>query len=177
VDGKQGYYVLTPLRTPDGHAVAVVRGWAAGNPSAATAPPAAPTGTVTVTGRLQASESSDTDGAVDGGLPAGQLGMISPATLVNLLPYAVYDGWVAADHVPAGLTAVPTVQPGGGNGLTLRAFQNLGYTLEWFVFAGFAVFMWYRFVRREVETARDRALGLEPESDTPPTRSEPEFTP
>ncbi|MFJ6212249.1 SURF1 family protein [Streptomyces sp. NPDC092296] len=166
VDGKDGYYVLTPLRTADGPAVAVVRGWHAGAPGTA-APPAAPTGRVTVTGRLQAPETSGTDGAVAGGLPAGQLGMISPATLVNVLPYGVYDGWVAADDAPAGLTAVPTVQPEGGDGLTLRAFQNLGYTLEWFVFAGFVVFMWFRLARREAETARDLALGLIPEPEGP----------
>ncbi|GAA2138085.1 SURF1 family protein [Kitasatospora kazusensis] len=161
VGGKQGYYVLTPLRTADGRAVAVVRGWTAGSPGAGPAQ-AAPTGEVTVTGRLQAPETSGSDGAVAGGLPAGQLGTISPASLVNLLPYGTYDGWVAADSAPAGLTAVPTVQPEGGDGLSLRAFQNLGYTLEWFVFAGFVVFMWLRLVRREAEAAEDRALGLDP---------------
>ncbi|WP_371498062.1 SURF1 family protein [Kitasatospora sp. NBC_00374] len=159
VDGRQGYYVLTPLRTPDGRAVAVVRGWAAGEPGAA---PQVPGGAVSVTGRLQAPETSGSGGAVAGGLPAGQLGTISPATLVNALPYPVYDGWVAADEAPAGLTAVPTVRPQGGDGLSLRAFQNLGYTLEWFVFAGFVVFMWYRLVRREAEAVQDRALGLDP---------------
>lgn len=162
VDGKQGYYVLTPLRTAGGRAVAVVRGWVAGAPGT---PPAPPAGEVTVTGRLQASESSGSDGAVAGGLPAGQLGTISQATLVNLLPYGTYDGWVAADQVPAGLTAVPTTQPAGGNGLTARAFQNLGYTLEWFVFAGFVGFMWFRLARREAEAAQDQALGLDPVLD------------
>jgi cytochrome oxidase assembly protein ShyY1 len=162
VNGKQGYYVLTPLRTADGRAVSVVRGWVEGNPGT---PPPAPAGQVSVTGRLQADESTDTSGAVDGGLPAGQLGMISPATLVNLLPYPTYDGWVAADNVPAGMTAVPTTQPDGGNGLTARAFQNLGYTLQWFAFAGFVGFMWFRLARREAEAAQDRALGLTPVLD------------
>ncbi|KDN84594.1 membrane protein [Kitasatospora cheerisanensis KCTC 2395] len=32
VDGRQGYYVLTPLLTDGGRAVPVVRGWAAGSP-------------------------------------------------------------------------------------------------------------------------------------------------
>ncbi|WP_371480673.1 SURF1 family protein [Kitasatospora sp. NBC_00315] len=161
LDGRQGYYVLTPLRTTDGRTVAVVRGWAAGTPGAQA--PAPPPGEVTVTGRLQAGESAGSNGAVAGGLPAGQLGTISRATLVNMLPYGGwYDGWVAADSVPAGLTAVPTVQPQGGDGLSLRAFQNLGYTLEWFVFAGFVVFMWFRLVRREAEAEQDRVLGLDP---------------
>ncbi|MFD7645604.1 SURF1 family protein [Kitasatospora sp. NPDC059795] len=162
VDGRSGYYVLTPLLVDGGRAVPVVRGWAEGSPGTA---PAAPSGQVGVTGRLQAPENSGSGGAVAGGLPAGQLGTISPATLVNVLPYPVYDGWVASDDVPAGLTAVPTVQPQGGDGLSLRAFQNLGYTLEWFVFAGFVVFMWFRLVRREAEAVQDRALGLDPALD------------
>ncbi|WP_030060027.1 MULTISPECIES: SURF1 family protein [Streptomyces] len=182
LDGKQGYYVLTPLRTADGHAVAVVRGWVAGTPgagasgasgmsAAGTSAAEAVTGTppggqVTVTGRLQANEAVGTNGAVAGGLPAGQLGMINRAALLNVLAYdGWYDGWVAADEAPAGLTSVPTVQPQGGDGLTLRAFQNLGYTLEWFVFGGFVVFMWYRLLRREAEAEQDRALGLDPVLD------------
>jgi cytochrome oxidase assembly protein ShyY1 len=162
VDGRSGYYVLTPLRTADGRAVPVVRGWAPGVPGT---PPAPPAGEVSLTGRLQAPETSGSDGAVAGGLPAGELGTISSATLVNLLPYPTYDGWVAADDVPAGLTAVPTAQPAGGDGLTARAFQNLGYTLEWFVFAGFVGFMWFRLAHREAEAAQDRALGLDPVLD------------
>ncbi|MEU6231550.1 SURF1 family protein [Kitasatospora sp. NPDC047058] len=164
LDGKQGYYVLTPLRTPDGRTVAVVRGWAPGAPAAAgTTATAAPAGEVTVTGRLQAGETTGSGGAVAGGLPAGQLGTINQAALVNKLSYdGWYDGWVSADAAPAGLTPVPTVQPQGGDGLSLRAFQNLGYTLEWFVFGGFVVFMWFRLVRREAEAEQDRALGLDP---------------
>ena len=162
VDGKSGYYVLTPLRpTGGGLPIPVIRGWAA----RADAVPAAPGGTVDLHGRMQTSEDASSPEVISsGGLPAGQVGMISPSTLVNLLPYSVYDGWVALDRgsaSTAGLTPVPTYQPTGGAGLTLRAFQNLGYTLQWFVFAGFVVFMWARFVRRELEVARDRDLGLD----------------
>ena len=158
VDGRSGYYVLTPLRPAGGGLpIAVIRGWTA----RADAVPAAPAGTVELRGRLQTSEDESSPEVIgSGGLPAGQVGMISPSTLVNALPYSVYNGWVALDKGTDGLKAVPTYQPTGGAGLTLRAFQNLGYTLQWFVFAGFVVFMWARFVRREVEVARDRDLGL-----------------
>ncbi|GAA2791264.1 SURF1 family protein [Kitasatospora sp. CM 4170] len=168
VDGNQGYYVLTPLRTDTGRAVAVVRGWTAGSPTSAAPPPAAPAGPVTVTGRLHPPENSGKHGAVAGGLPEGQLGTISPAALVNLLPYALYDGWVAADAAPAGLTPVAGLPAETGTGLTLKSFQNLGYTGEWFVFAGFVLFMWFRLARRESEATADRDLGLAPPDEGSP---------
>jgi cytochrome oxidase assembly protein ShyY1 len=167
VNGHNGFYVLTPMRLPNGLALSVVRGWAPGPASAAAAARLAPApgGTVTATGRLQEAEDESTSGVIGSGeLPAGQLGMISPSTLVNVLPYQVYDGWVALDAGGRGLTPVPTYRPSGGNGLTLQAVQNLGYTCQWFVFAGFAIFMWFRFVRREAEMRRDQALGLAPEA-------------
>lgn len=52
-----------------------------------------------------------------------------------------------------------------GSGLDLKAFQNLGYTGEWFVFGGFVLFMWFRLVRREAEAARDIQLGLAADAD------------
>ncbi|WP_189323165.1 SURF1 family protein [Streptomyces flaveus] len=168
LDGKRGYYVLTMLRTANDKALPVVRGWLPGDADTAKAP-AAPTGEVTVTGALQASESPGSDGvSAAGGLPAGQTGAISAASLVNLVPYEVYDAWVTLAEADAGMTAVPAKAP-QDTGLDLKAFQNLGYTGEWFVFAGFVVFMWYRLVRREVEFAQDAELGLTEELTSEPT--------
>ncbi|MFJ6630760.1 SURF1 family protein [Streptomyces sp. NPDC091376] len=158
LDGERGSYVLTLLRTDGGKALPVVRGWL---PTGAKAP-AAPVGEVTVTGALQASETQSSDGVrTAGGLPSGQLGMISAASLVNLVPDDVYDGWITLSTAPEGMRPVPAAAP-QGSGLDLKAFQNLGYTLEWFAFAGFVLFMWFRFVRREAEAAKDEALGLDP---------------
>jgi cytochrome oxidase assembly protein ShyY1 len=160
LDGRSGSYVLTLLRTDSGRVLPVVRGWM---PEGGRAP-AAPAGEVTVTGALQASESTSTDGVhAAGGLPSGQLGMISAASLVNLVPDDVYDAWVTLSKADGGLTAVPAAAP-ENSGLDLKAFQNLGYTGEWFVFAGFVLFMWFRLARREAEAARDKALGLDPET-------------
>jgi cytochrome oxidase assembly protein ShyY1 len=159
LDGRPGFYVLTMLRTDSGKALPVVRGWLPGDADSAKAP-AAPTGQVTVTGALQASESPGANGVgAGGGLPAGQTAAISSASLVNLVPYDVYDAWVTLDKADGGMKAVPATAP-EGSGLDLKAFQNLGYTGEWFVFAGFTVFMWFRLLRREVEYARDAKLGL-----------------
>ncbi|MGP3980554.1 SURF1 family protein [Streptomyces sp. KR80] len=167
LDDRRGYYVLTLLRTDGGRALPVVRGWLPGDADTARPDrvPAPPRGEVTVRGALQASESQGAAGVgAGGGLPDGQLAMISAASLVNLVPYPVYDAWIT---LPEGETsgALRPVPPAAaeGTGLDLKAFQNLGYTGEWFVFAGFVLFMWFRLFRREAETQRDLALGLPPE--------------
>ncbi|MDQ0933485.1 cytochrome oxidase assembly protein ShyY1 [Streptomyces turgidiscabies] len=161
LDDRSGFYVLTLLRTDEGKALPVVRGWLPGTADTAKAP-APPAGEVTVTGALQASETPGSNGvSAAGGLPAGQTGAISAASLVNLVPYDVYDAWVTLDKGDSGMRAVPATAP-ADTGLDLKAFQNLGYTGEWFVFAGFVVFMWFRLVRREAEFARDAELGLSP---------------
>lgn len=192
LEDRSGFYVLDMLRTDSGKALPVVRGWLPGK-AGQTPVPAAPAGRVTVTGDLQASENTSTDGVDSkGGLPDGQVGMISAASLVNLVPYDVYDAWVtlqdtgartgasgnaasgtadaaltgARDRGDDALRPVPAAAP-QGSGLDLKAFQNLGYTGEWFVFAAFVVFMWFRLLRREAEAARDLKLGLIPDEDAP----------
>src|SRR5690349_9576284 len=51
--GRTGFWVLTPLKLADGSGVGVVRGWVATADDAAVA---APSGAVTVTGRLEPTE-------------------------------------------------------------------------------------------------------------------------
>ncbi|WP_326698332.1 SURF1 family protein [Streptomyces sp. NBC_01754] len=167
LEDRSGFYVLTLLRTDAGKALPVVRGWLPGTPDRGEVP-APPAGEVTVTGDLQASENTGSNGVnVRGGLPQGQLGMISAASLVNLVPYDVYDAWVTLTEAEPGggpMKPVPaTAAP--GSGLDMKAFQNLGYTGEWFVFGGFVIFMWFRLVRREAEAARDVRLGLAADAD------------
>ncbi|KOG43244.1 SURF1 family protein [Streptomyces resistomycificus] len=164
LNDRKGYYVLSLLRTDGGKALPVVRGWLPGTPDPAKVP-AAPTGEVTVTGVLQASETPGDNGvSAQGGLPAGQTAAISAASLVNLVPYGVYDAWITLTKADSGMTAVPATAP-ADTGLDLKAFQNLGYTGEWFVFAGFVVFMWFRLLRREIEFVRDAELGLLPDGE------------
>ena len=165
LDGRQGFYALALLRTDSGRALPVVRGWLPGEPDASRVP-GLPTGEVTVTGALQPSESQSSPGVHGGALPHGELGIISAASLVNLVPYDVHDAWITVQHPDKPLKPVPPVAP-TNSGLDMKAFQNLGYTAEWFVFAGFVLFMWFRLLRRDVETARDVALGLLPDPDEP----------
>lgn len=160
LDGERGFYVLTPLLPANGGAaVPVVRGWLPGpaDPAAAPEPPA---GEVTVVGALQAAESPRSVNP-PAGLPPGQIGVIGAASLINVLPYEVTDHWITVREAAEPMAAVPAEVP-SNTGLDIKAFQNLGYTAEWFVFAAFAVFMWFRLFRRELETQRDAELGLLP---------------
>ncbi|GAA3379775.1 SURF1 family protein [Streptomyces racemochromogenes] len=170
--GKPGFYVLTLLRTDSGKTVPVVRGWLPGTADPAKAP-APPTGRVEVTGALQSSESSGTKGVhAQGGLPPGQLGVIGAATLVNLVHEPLYDAWLTVQTPVDGMTPVPAKAP-NNTGLDLKAFQNLGYTGEWFVFVAFVLFMWFRLYRREVETLRDAESGLLPAEAPAPAAADP----
>lgn len=184
IKGTKGFYVLSLLRpeAAGAKALPVVRGWLPGSADPARVPKA-PRGEVTVSGVLQASESQNDAGpGASGGLPEGQLGFISAAALVNVVPYQVENAWITQQHTDKPLRAVPPVAP-DNTGLDMKAFQNLGYTAQWFLFAGFVVFMWFRFFRREVEIARDAELGLAPGPDDPPppggsaTDPEPPHTP
>ncbi|MFC9812236.1 SURF1 family protein [Streptomyces virginiae] len=171
LDGASGFYVLTLLKTDSGKAVPVVRGWLPGAADPAKAP-AAPTGRVEVTGALQASENAGTKGVhAQGGLPSGQLGVIAAATLVNLVPHDLYDAWLTVQTPVDGMLPVPAQAP-ANTGLDLKAFQNLGYTGEWFVFVAFVLFMWFRLYRREVETLRDAEAGLLDPSEAAATAPE-----
>jgi cytochrome oxidase assembly protein ShyY1 len=149
--------VLTPLTLSDGTAVPVVRGWVAraGDPAAASVP----SGTVTVTGRLQPSESTDTAPRSSAAPTPGQVTAISSAELINVWTGTrLVNGYVSATAPVTGGTAagpaprlVATPPPTVPGGLTWR---NLAYAAQWWIFGVFAVFMWYHFVRDAVRRRR-----------------------
>ena len=160
-DGRIGFWLLTPMVLADGSAVPVVRGWvarsddpAAAPPSAqASASPSAPAGPATsaqvrVTGALHpADPPSERTPGQGSGLPSGQLGSVSVVDLLDLWPYPLYTGYVieAAQQAPATVPApVPAQLPPPDPGL---AWRNLSYALQWWLFAAFGLFFWYRLVR------------------------------
>ncbi|MEW9527266.1 SURF1 family protein [Microbispora sp. NPDC049125] len=146
----RGFWLLTPLRLADGTTVSVVRGWVARPDDPATAVPPGP---VTVTGRLQLAEQSG-DVQRSGPLPRGQVSNVSIAELINLWPDArVRDGFVVATEQspPSQATAVAVPPPIEGAGFNWR---NLAYAAQWWIFALFAVFMWFHFVRDAVRAER-----------------------
>jgi|SRR5690606_2920331 cytochrome oxidase assembly protein ShyY1 len=148
----QGYWVLTPLRLDDGSLVPVVRGWTAD--AADPAVKDVPEGRATVQGRLRPQQGSDQVQRRAEGLPAGQVQTVSTGELVNLWQgERVRNGYVVAEPPSAGLTQVVSKPPMVGGELTWR---NLAYAANWWIFAGFAVFMWFHFVRDAVRGDRDR---------------------
>jgi cytochrome oxidase assembly protein ShyY1 len=164
-DANSGYWLLTPLKLPDGSVLPVVRGWVATSADPAAAVPSGP---VRVTGRVQPSEPTDFARRRTAPLPAGQVATVSTAELINVWRGArLQDGFVVAT-APAPSSAAPrpvaVPPPMAGGGFTWR---NLAYAAQWWIFAGFAVFMWFHFVRDAVRTGRAgaapaRALGTSP---------------
>ena len=143
------------MSTATGSAIAVVRGWPV-DPTAAT--PASP---VEVTGWLQPADGSsepDTDPG-DDVLP----GLRTP-DLLERLDQDVYGGYVIAEQPrEPGLAPVTPEQLPGPDAFT--GLRNLLYGLEWWVFGGFAVFLWWRWCRdtlaglREVDSRAEDPTG------------------
>ncbi|GAA4263410.1 SURF1 family cytochrome oxidase biogenesis protein [Dactylosporangium darangshiense] len=161
VEGAVGFEVLTPLVLSDGTAVLVDRGWVRPASSGAlTAPdvPPAPTGSVTVAGRLRPPESR-------GGRPQevnghAEIRRITPSAIATAVPYALFDAYVSSDEPAAGLTAVPAEKQ--------NALQNAGYVLQWWLFAAMTLYGYVYLARREARgPAPANLLDEEPDDPEP----------
>jgi cytochrome oxidase assembly protein ShyY1 len=146
--GGTGFWQLASLAVcPSGScagasAVPVVLGWTP-SPSASAA---APRGPVDVTGWLQPGEGSSVDDdPTDDVLPSLRI-----PDLLQRSDRDLYAGYVILDapaSARAGLTAVtPDSLPDPPASAGLR---NLLYAVQWWVFGGFAVFLWWRWCRDE----------------------------
>lgn len=142
LEGRQGLWVVTPLEVADtGATLLVVRGFVTDPGQAGTVE----TAPLVVEGTLAPGESP----ADDAGLPEGQRGSIDLSALANERPGDWYNAFVFAQQEQPRLSAAdvePIPPPAAGGGLDWR---NLGYALQWWVFAGFAIFLWWRQLREE----------------------------
>jgi cytochrome oxidase assembly protein ShyY1 len=157
LQGRSGYWVVTPLVVRStGATIAVVRGFVT-DPAQALAPDVATE--VTVSGTLAPGESpaADTAHAAEA-LPDGQLAALDLSLLVNRWPGVLYNAFVFASAEQPDLTSVasPAVErvppPAPASGAL--SWRNAAYALQWWVFAGFAAYMWWRMVREDYETGR-----------------------
>lgn len=147
--GRAGFWLVAPLTLDStGATLPVLRGWL---PTPTDLPPV-PSGTVTVTGGLAPPESPVSGEAP----PEGQLGSIDTSVLVGRWSGDLYNAFVfqqTEEPSPeAGslgeLERVPT--PLGDSGVKWR---NAAYAMQWWVFALFALYMWWRIVRDDSEKA------------------------
>lgn len=139
-----GYWVVGHAMTPDGSSVAVALGWCDTADAAAAAidtlRSAPPDGDLV--GRYLPSESPQ-----QSDFEAGQRSALATAELVNLwsaVPGGVYSGYVVAASAPDGLTPIDSPPPIREVSLNLL---NIFYAVEWVIFAGFAVFLWFRLMK------------------------------
>jgi len=137
LDATGSVRVLGALQVSDGRVLAVVRGTV---PSVSSPIPTPPTGAVTVTGVFLPSEAAD-----ERAVPSGTLASVRLGALAQVWPQQLLPGYVtvsAGDSRDHGLAAAVVTLPTGTGSL-----QNIGYALQWWVFAAFGAFMTIRFVR------------------------------
>ena len=169
-DGKTGYWVVTAFAVTDAPVlkgvaaspktyIPVARGWIA-DPADAAAPPS---GTIQLTGRLLPSEAPVPNTAPE----PGRATAVSVAELINAWNVSSYPAFVSATAEKAGTDDVGAAAGSGLEPLNIPAqppaekvnWLNLFYSVEWIVFAGFALFIWWRLVkddyRRSLEDAED----------------------
>jgi len=147
--GTDPPWLVAPLVTDSGSAILVVRGLLTG--SAATtgrALPPPPTGNVRVVGSLQPSEArgNDTDLADD------RVPTLSTAQLIGDVSHDLYSGFVVLTDQTPRSTLPPATPPQPDASLT-AGLRNLMYALQWWLFAGFVIFLWWRMVRDEGRVA------------------------
>jgi cytochrome oxidase assembly protein ShyY1 len=155
-NGALGVDVLTPLRRSDGSSVLVDRGWlqTGNNITDTVQPPAPPAGTVTMTGWLM----PDQDGSSDQlRVQSGSVRLVSSEAIAPTLPYPIHDGYVAmtSSNPP------PTVDLQPPDAPQLNSGPHFFYGLQWFFFAGLAVFGWFYFAYAEAQNRR-RAAADQP---------------
>lgn len=168
--GTTGYWLVGRFVDSSNQASLVVAlGWGATASEARQAISAVPVAPAaeTLSGRYLPTEAAD-----DGKFTEGRQTVISVPQLINQwadFSGDVYNGYVVDHRGWGGLTAI--YSPAPIDKATLN-WLNVFYAVEWVVFAGFAIFLWFRLVRdtfeRETEEAEEEAalLAASPSSPT-----------
>jgi cytochrome oxidase assembly protein ShyY1 len=132
VDAVVGFEVVTPLVLPSGDAILIDRGWLPAPDAGATVAPSvppAPSGDVTVIGRVHAPES----GATAAEPFAGRLAVrrIGPSALADSVPFPLYGAYLTLEsQTPPADAAFVTIPPDHEN-----STMNAGYVIQWWAFA------------------------------------------
>lgn len=162
LNASNGFWVSCPLLTGDGVWLWVNRGWLpAPGPAIREIPmPTAPSGLVTVTGRLRPSQ--DGPDSLPADMPVGQAPDLDTAVLTTVAglvgpayrPYVEATAMDPADT--AGLKVLPLPPADSA--------QNYSYAGQWLLFAAVAIGGWFYFLLRE---ARDDAATAQAAGEVP----------
>lgn len=156
-DAGPGVDVITPLRTTDGRAVLVERGWVQAKNNAGTQAdvPEPPSGTVTVVGWWQANQKVPLDATKP---EDGTVRGVSTEGIAPTLDYPLYDGGYVAlekqDPETQGLAAVDGPDLGQG--------PHFFYAIQWWFFAGLALLGYVWFAYNEAHPGRKRGNATRP---------------
>jgi cytochrome oxidase assembly protein ShyY1 len=166
-EGEPGDWVLRHFVTENGASLAVAAGFV--EPGASI--PTLPSGAQDLMGRYVPSESPQLSD-----FEAGERTAIAVAELIILWDEVdtVYSGYLVLTTPPPGLEAIAAPPPSADVALNLL---NLFYAIEWVIFGGFAVYLWWRLVKDEqvkLEAAVAEAAGDDP---APVRESSPQAAP
>lgn len=170
-NGNPGFWVITPMTLADGTSVLVNRGWIPtvdSDEQQSPAIPAPPAGTVTVTGRLQQSETKGNTGIRDvtSGLPAGQISLINTDALAAKTGLQLRGGYAEV------ITSKPADSATNSSGVQITPVDApsldegpyLSYWFQWWLFCVIAAGGWVTIIRREAQH-RDREAAEAAEED------------
>lgn len=181
-DGNTGYWVVSAFAVTGAPAltgvaatpqtwIPVARGWVAEPDDA----PAPPSGVVQLTGRLLPSESPLPETAPE----PGRATAVSVAELINYWDVSSYQGFIAATSEVAEGSDVSAASVGGDlKPLNIGPqppaqkvnWLNVFYSVEWVVFAGFALFIWWRMVKDDYQRGLEDEFDDDHDDDTPPSQ-------
>lgn len=175
---KVGYWIVTAFVVADAPTmegvaatkevvIPVARGWIAEPGDATTAP----VGAVQLEGRLLNAEGPE----VSPNLPVGQISTLATAELTNLWDVTTYSAFIISHHeVVEGKDVGASASAGKLVPITVTAtdqndkvhWLNIFYAIEWVVFAGFALFLWWRLVADDYRRDQDELFGIDSDPDT-----------
>jgi hypothetical protein len=151
VNGRTGYIVITPLVTDDGRVAVIERGFIPPAPNGQdTAAPPAPTGEVTVVGRLRRTPEGDAE-VHPADLPAAQVNRIDPLAIAKAASLPGYDGIVEALATSPADSTTLTLLPAP----ELDEGPHLSYVGQWFLIGIASIVIWIIMVRREAAYQRE----------------------
>jgi cytochrome oxidase assembly protein ShyY1 len=180
--GQRGYWAVTPVAACAAHgplptgtstadcarspAVLVVRGWTRAPADA----PRPPRGRVQLAGWLQPAEGT---GAIDSNPRDDVVPQLQVAAAIQRVKQDLYGGYVIARAAPGVTTGSGGLQkvapPTAPKPSVFTGLRNLLYACQWWVFGGFAVFLWWRWCRDVVTrvSAEESTAEEAPNAEVP----------